>query len=87
MSHYLVDQIRRQSNIAVQLRSEIYVFHGNSHFSAIDIRDSASSAIHRHECGGVLIFIGADAETDWLPPELPGTPAVMSGDDLKKSGR
>jgi thioredoxin reductase (NADPH) len=70
MSYYLVEQIRKQSNIAVQLRSEINAVHGNSHLSAIDVRDNANSAIRWHECGGLFIFIGADAETDWLPADI-----------------
>ena len=88
MSHYLVEQIRRQSNIAVQLRSEIHAVHGNSHLSAIDIRDSTSSAIRRHECGGLFIFIGADAETEWLPADIARDSRgyVLTGDDLKKAG-
>jgi thioredoxin reductase (NADPH) len=88
MSHYLVEQIRKQSNIAVQLRSEIHAVHGNSHLSAIDVRDGTSSAIRRHECGGLFIFIGADAETDWLPADIARDSRgyVLTGEDLKKSG-
>jgi thioredoxin reductase (NADPH) len=89
MSHYLVEQVRRRSNIAVQLRSEIHAVRGNSHLSAIEIRDSASSAVRRHECGGLFIFIGADAETEWLPADIARDPRgyVLTGDDLKKAGR
>ena len=88
MSHYLVEQIRRQPNIAVQPRSEIHAVHGNSHLWAIDVRDSTSSAIRRHECGGLFIFIGADAETGWLPADIARDSRgyVLTGDDLKKSG-
>ena len=87
MSHYLVEQIRRQPNIAVQPRSEIHAVHGNSHLWAIDVRDSTSSAIRRHECGGLFIFIGADAETGWLPADIARDSRgyVLTGDDLKKS--
>jgi thioredoxin reductase (NADPH) len=89
MSHYLVEQIRRQSNIAVQLRSEIHAVHGNSHLSAIDIRDGASSAVRRYECGSLFIFIGADAETEWLPADVARDSRgyVLTGDDLRKAGR
>ena len=89
MSHYLVEQVRRRSNIAVQLRSEIHAVHGNSHLSAIDIRDTANLAVRRHECGGLFIFIGADAETEWLPADIARDPRgyVLTGDDLKKAGR
>ena len=83
MSHYLVGQIRNQSNIAVQLRSEIHAVHGDRRLSAIDVRDRTSSAIRRHECGA-----GADAETDWLPADIARDSRgyVLTGEDLKKSG-
>ena len=37
---------------------------------AIDIRDNATGTVGRHDCGGLFVFIGADAETDWLPAEI-----------------
>jgi thioredoxin reductase (NADPH) len=88
MSHYLVEQIRKQSNIAVQLRSEIHGVHGNSNLTAIDVRDGTTSAMRRHECGGLFIFIGADAETNWLPADIARDSRgyVLTGEDLKKSG-
>jgi thioredoxin reductase (NADPH) len=88
MSHYLIEQIRKQSNIAVRLRSEIHGVHGNSNLTGIDVRDGTSSAIRRHECGGLFIFIGADAETSWLPADIARDSRgyVLTGEDLKKSG-
>ena len=43
MSHYLIEQLRGKSNIAVQLRSEVIAVHGDKHLTAIDIRDSATA--------------------------------------------
>ncbi len=45
--------------------------------------------MRRHECGGLFIFIGADAETEWLPAEIARDARgyVLTGDDLKKAGR
>jgi len=89
MSYYLVEQLRVQKNVAVQLRSEIGAVHGDTHLAAIDIRDSASAEVRRHDCGGLFIFIGADAETAWLPADIArdGRGYVLTGDDLKKAGR
>jgi thioredoxin reductase (NADPH) len=51
MSHYLVDQVRRKSNIKAQLRSEIHAVFGDGHLTAIDIRDrkpgGASARVRR----------------------------------------
>ncbi len=89
MSHYLVEQLRGKSNIAVQLQSEVRAAHGDTHLTAIDIRNRASGAVSRHECGGLFIFIGADAETAWLPPDIARDRRgyVLTGDDVVKAKR
>ena len=70
MSHYLVEQLRAQSNVNVQLRAEVVAAHGDTHLSAVDIRDNATDEVRRHDCGGLFVFIGADAETEWLPTDI-----------------
>ncbi|MBE0704707.1 MAG: FAD-dependent oxidoreductase [Afipia sp.] len=89
MSHYLIEQLRGKSNIAVQLRSEVQAVYGDSHLTAIDIRDNATKTAGRHDCGGLFVFIGADAQTDWLPTEIAGDERgyVLTGDDTVKAGR
>jgi thioredoxin reductase (NADPH) len=89
MSHYLVEKIRGKTNIAVELRSEVQAVHGETHLTAIDIADRASGAVHRRDCGGLFVFIGADAETEWLPAEIArdGHGYVLTGVDAVKSGR
>ena len=88
MSHYLVEQLRTKSNVAVRLRSEIHAVHGDTHLSAIDVLDKSSNAVSRHDCGGLFIFIGADAETEWLPANIARDPRgfVMTGDNVKQAG-
>jgi thioredoxin reductase (NADPH) len=88
MSHYLIEQLRGKSNIAVELRSEVQAVYGDTHLTAIDIRD-ASKAVRRHDCGGLFVFIGADAETEWLPADIARDARgyVLTGEDLKKAGR
>ena len=43
----------------------------------------------RHDCGGLFVFIGADADTGWLPPEVQRDKSgyVLTGDEVLKSGR
>jgi thioredoxin reductase (NADPH) len=45
--------------------------------------------VHRHECGGLFVFIGADAETVWLPEEVARDARgyVLTGDDAVKAWR
>jgi thioredoxin reductase (NADPH) len=87
MSHYLIEQLRRKLNIAVQLQSEVKAAYGDTHLTAIDIQSKASNAVTRHECDGLFIFIGADAETAWLPPEIARDTRgyVLTGDEVVKA--
>jgi thioredoxin reductase (NADPH) len=89
MSRYLIEQLQRKSNVVVQLRSEIQAVHGNTHLTAIDIRDGGSKAVRRHDSGGLFVFIGADAKTGWLPTGIARDARgyVLTGDDVVKAGR
>ena len=80
--------MRAKANIVVQLESEVEAVHGDSHLTAIDIRTREGGTVRR-ECGGLFVFIGADAETDWLPPEIvrDARGYLLTGADASKSGR
>ena len=51
-------------------RSEVVAAHGDASLEAIEVRNSATGETTRLDSGGLYIFIGADAETAWLPPEI-----------------
>jgi thioredoxin reductase (NADPH) len=55
MSRYLVEQLRAKSNVQTQLRSEVICAHGNTHLTAIDVRDGLHGDVRRHDCGGLNI--------------------------------
>lgn len=88
MSHYLIEQLHGKSNITCQMQSEVQGVHGDSHLSAIDIRNNTTQTVSRHDCAGLFVFIGADAETDWLPVEIARDERgyVLTGDDAVKAG-
>jgi thioredoxin reductase (NADPH) len=88
MSRYLVDQLRAKPNIAVLLRSEVKAAHGEANLTAIDIADGADKSVRRVGCGGLFVFIGADAETEWLPKAIARDARgyVLTGDDVVKAG-
>jgi thioredoxin reductase (NADPH) len=89
MSRYLIEQLRGKSNIAVRLRSEVQAVYGEISLQMIDIRDRQSQAVYRQDCGGLFVFIGADAETAWLPGDIArdGRGYLLTGEDVVKSGR
>ena len=89
MSRYLIDQIGTKPNVGVLYRTEVVAAHGDTSLEAIDVRDSTTGETARLESGGLYIFIGADAETAWLPPEIALDPRgyVLTGADVKAAGR
>jgi thioredoxin reductase (NADPH) len=89
MSRYLFDQLAARSNIRAILRTEVVAAHGDPSLEAIDVRNSATGETTRLESGGLFLFIGADAETGWLPPEiaLDRHGYVLTGSDVRAAGR
>jgi len=70
-------------------RAEVAAVHGDAFVEGIDVRSAADGTSSRHESGGLFIFIGADAETAWLPPEiaLDRRGYVLTGSDVRDRGR
>jgi thioredoxin reductase (NADPH) len=88
MSRYLVDQLDTRANVCVLTRSEVVAAHGEGSLEEIDIRNSATGETHRVASGGLFVFIGADAQTDWLPPEIALNEKgyVLTGPDVRATG-
>jgi thioredoxin reductase (NADPH) len=85
MSRYLVAQLETRANIRPLHRTEVVAAHGETSLEAVDVRDRATGEITRLDSGGLFIFIGADAETDWLPREVARDARgyVLTGSDLR----
>jgi thioredoxin reductase (NADPH) len=85
MSRYLIDQIATRPNIQSMPRSEVKAVHGELSLEAIDIHRSDTGETSRVDSGGLFIFIGADAQTDWLPPEiaLDERGFVLTGNEMR----
>ncbi len=89
MSRYLVEQIATRPNIDVAFGAEVLAAHGDGALEAIDIRNVVNGETETVESGGLFIFIGADAETQWLPPEiaLDERGYVLTGSDVVAAER
>jgi thioredoxin reductase (NADPH) len=89
MSRYLVDQLSTRANIHVRYWTEVVAAYGDSSLEAIDVHSTVTGETSRSESGGLFIFIGADAETAWLPPEIALDPKgyVLTGPDARAAGR
>ena len=88
MSRYLVDQIATRPNIQTMLGVEVAAVHGESSLEAIDVRDSATAETTRLDSGAMFIFIGADAQTSWLPLQiaLDKRGYVLTGPEMQATG-
>lgn len=89
MSRYLVEQIEARSNIEVLHRTVVDAAHGDASLEAVELRNLDTGATTRVPSGGLYVFIGADAETGWLPPEIALDPRgfVLTGADVQVAGR
>ena len=90
MSRYLIDQLATAANIRTLLR------HGGRRRARRRRRSRRSTSATRRRArrrasspAALFIFIGADAETDWLPPEIALDPSgfVLTGSDVRAAGR
>jgi thioredoxin reductase (NADPH) len=88
MARYLVDQMASRPNIRTMFRTEVVAAHGEQSLEAIDVRDSTTGETTRLESGGLFLFIGADAETGWLPADIALDPRgyVLTGADVAAAG-
>ena len=89
MSRYLVDQLGTRPNIRTLFGVEVAAVQGDLSLQAIDVCNAATAETTRFESGGLFIFIGADAQTAWLPPEiaLDRHGYVLTGSDMRATGR
>jgi thioredoxin reductase (NADPH) len=89
MSRYLIDQVAARPNIRTMFRSQVAAVHGDVSLEAIDVCDLATGETSRLESGGLYIFIGADAQTEWLPPEIARDERgfVLTGSDMRAADR
>jgi thioredoxin reductase (NADPH) len=88
MSRYLIAQLDARANITTLVESEVTGAHGDVSLEAIDVQNRATGATTRLPSGGLYIFIGADAQTHWLPDEiaLDGQGYVLTGSDMRATG-
>jgi thioredoxin reductase (NADPH) len=88
MSSYLVDQLASRPNIDVLLESEVVAAHGEQALETVEVRTGDGHKTVHLPSGGLFIFIGADAQTAWLPPEIERDARgyVLTGPDLGSTG-
>jgi thioredoxin reductase (NADPH) len=70
MSHYLIQQLATKHNVNVETGITVVGVSGGSHIEAITTRSEENGAQTERRADALFVFIGADAETAWLPVAL-----------------
>jgi len=86
MSAYLIEQLRAIENVRIELGTEIIAVHGAEQLEAVTVRGPRGE--ERRAAGGVFVFIGADADTDWLPAAIARDERgyILTGADARDRG-
>ena len=89
MSRYLIAQLEARANITTLVDSEVTEASGEESLEEIEVRNRVTGETRRLRSGGLYIFIGADAQTGWLPPEiaLDEQGYVLTGSEMRATGR
>ena len=69
MSQYLIDQITLVPGIRIETETQVVSADGAECLKAINTRRKAGSIVRR-DADALFVMIGADAKTNWLPPQL-----------------
>jgi len=70
MSHYLIVQLASKSNIEVCTRCRIVRVEGERRLESIVVEHRDTGELVTEPASAVFAFIGADAQTGWLPPSM-----------------
>jgi thioredoxin reductase (NADPH) len=86
MSAYLIAQLRAIENVRIECESEIVAVHGTDALEAVTVR--RGNREERRAAGGVFVFIGADADTDWLPSAIARDERgfILTGSEVRARG-
>ena len=89
MSEYLIEQIATKANIRVETRSEVVAVHGDEQLDAIEVIDRRAGTTSRRDTTALFVLIGAEATTDWLPPQIARDEHgfILTGADAMKAGQ
>jgi thioredoxin reductase (NADPH) len=70
MSQYLIDQLASKTNVTIETGVAVVGVAGTDHLEAIDVAAGPSQQRERRESDALYVFIGAHAETSWLPDQV-----------------
>jgi thioredoxin reductase (NADPH) len=66
MSRYLIDELERRPQVALETYTEVVELKGDTALEAVVVADPRTGARSELECRALFVFIGADPHTEWL---------------------
>jgi thioredoxin reductase (NADPH) len=86
MSYYLMQQLGTKHNVAVEVDSSVVRVTGGARIESITTRVETTGVTTEREADALFVFIGADAETGWLPEtiERDGRGYLRTGRDIER---
>jgi thioredoxin reductase (NADPH) len=67
MSRYLIDQLATKDNVKVRTEHRVMRVEGTEHVERIVVENRRTGEVRSEPAAAVFVFIGADAQTSWLP--------------------
>jgi thioredoxin reductase (NADPH) len=86
LSEYLLDRIRKASNVHILTECELTGLEGDGHLEQISYRNGAENQTHRAATNFLFLCIGGSPRTDWAPAgvlQLDASGYVLTGPDLR----
>ncbi len=69
MSQYLIDQLASKENVTIETETEVVAVDGEHRLESLELSIGRDGRRERRASDALFVFIGAHAETDWLPAE------------------
>lgn len=70
MSAYLIKQLELRDNVTVETETSVAAVQGETHLEAIVTKVNPGGPVRVRPADALFVFIGADAETDWIPEAI-----------------
>jgi len=84
MSEYLITELGERPNVRVRADTEVVGGGGNGRLETLELLDRSTGDAETVAAGALLVMIGAEPKTDWLPETVAGDSDgyVLTGRDL-----
>lgn len=86
MSDYLINELEFNPTVTVRSCSEVVDGGGEGRLEWIELKDTTTGELSRHQTGGLFLLLGAEPLCDWVPSEVVKDERgfVLTGRDVPK---